>query len=109
MFLGVYTLEFHLPGSRSLKDRRQVVRRLKDRLRARHNLSIAEMERFAALRQRAGLILVSVANRRNVLETLFESVRREAESMVPGYVIETGQEIMEGCDGGIAGWEGDPP
>lgn len=108
MFLGVYTLELHLPGSRSLKDRRQVVRRLKDRLRARHNLSIAEMETLADLRQRAGLIFVSVANRKSILESLFESVFREAESMVPGYVTESGMEIMEGCDGGIAGWEGDP-
>ncbi len=109
MFLGIYSIELHLPEARSLKDRRQVVRRLKDRLRARYNLSIVEIESETSLRQRAGLMIVSVANTKNRLESLFETVFQEAESLVPGYVSETGLEIMEGCDGGIGGWQGELP
>jgi uncharacterized protein YlxP (DUF503 family) len=107
MTIGIYTLELHLPGSRSLKDRRQVLRRVKDRLRARHNLSIAELDEFGDLLQRAGLMIVAVAARREQLEKLFETVFNEILTMVPGEVMETGAEFMEGCDGGPAGWEGD--
>ncbi len=107
MTIGIYTLELHLPGARSLKDRRQVLRRVKDRLRARHNLSIAELGEHGDLWQRAGLMIVAVASRRDRLEKLFETVHGEVCSMVPGEVMETGIDFMEGCDGGNAGWEGE--
>lgn len=107
MTIGVYTLELHLPGSRSLKDRRQVLRRVKDRLRARHNLSIAELDEHCELWQRAGLMIVAVAARREGLEKLFETVHGEVCAMVPGEVMETGADFMDGCDGGAAGWEGE--
>ena len=107
MTIGVYTFELHLPQARSLKDKRQVVRRLKERLRARHNVAVAEMEEHANLWQRAGLVVVSVANQREPLVRLFEAIHREAELGVPGQVIETGSDYIEAADGGPGGWSGD--
>jgi uncharacterized protein len=107
MTVGVYTFEIHLPGARSLKDKRQVVRRLKDRLRSRHNVAVSEMEEHAGLWQRAAIAVVSIASRREVLEALFDAVHRETESQVPGEVIETGCDFIEASDGGPRGWEGD--
>ena len=98
MVIGVYTLEFHLPASRSLKDKRQVTRRLKDRLRARHNLSLVESEQFADLWQRGDLIIVSVATQRDALARLFEAVHREACAHVPGTVIEVGEDYIDGAE-----------
>lgn len=109
MTIGVYTFEIHLPGARSLKDKRQVLRRLKDRLRSHHNVAVAELEEHADLWQRAGLAVVSVASRRDVLVRLFEIIHREAEGQVPGQVIETGSEFIEGADGGPSGWNGEWP
>jgi uncharacterized protein YlxP (DUF503 family) len=43
MFVGVARLVIAIPGARSLKDRRQVVKSLKDRVRARLPVSIAEI------------------------------------------------------------------
>jgi uncharacterized protein len=102
--IGVYTFEVHLPTSRSLKDRRQVVRRIKDRLRAHHNVAVIELEEHAQLLQRAGIVVVSVASSRDALERLFETVRREAEQQIPGDLIETGMDFIEGSDGGPGGW-----
>lgn len=107
MTIGVFTFEVHLPAARSLKDKRQVVRRLKDRLRAHHNVAVSELPEHADLWQRAGLAVVSVASRREPLEQLFAGVLREAEREVPGSVIETGTDFIEGSDGGDAGWEGE--
>jgi uncharacterized protein YlxP (DUF503 family) len=43
MFIGVTRLVLQIPGARSLKDRRRVVKSLKDRLRARLPVSVAEV------------------------------------------------------------------
>mgnify|MGYP000205628410 CR=1 FL=1 len=43
MHVGVMRLVFHIPHARSLKDKRSVVRKFRDRIRARHDLSIAEV------------------------------------------------------------------
>ena len=104
MIIGVYTLELHLPMARSLKDKRQVVRRLKDRLRSRFNVAVAELNEHGDLWQRGGLIVVSVAEHRDPLARLFEAIRREAEALVPGNLIPGTTEFIESADGGAAGW-----
>lgn len=43
MFVGVGRVVIQLPGARSLKDRRRVVKSLKDRLRAKLPVSVAEV------------------------------------------------------------------
>ena len=43
MFVGVARQVLQIPGARSLKDRRRVVRSFKDRLRARLPVSVAEV------------------------------------------------------------------
>jgi len=44
MPIGLLTLEIHIPDARTLKDKRQVLRSLKDRLRSRFNVAIAELD-----------------------------------------------------------------
>jgi len=102
--IGLLTFDMHLPQSRSLKDKRQVLRSVKDRLRARHNVALCELEDGADVWQRASVAIVSVASRRNVLETLFETIVHETERSIPGSLIETGREFLEGADGGPGGW-----
>jgi uncharacterized protein YlxP (DUF503 family) len=43
MFIGVTRLVLQIPGARSLKERRRVVKSLKDRLRVRLPVSVAEV------------------------------------------------------------------
>ena len=105
MTIGLLTFEIHLPQSRSLKDKRQVLRSVKDRLRSRHNVALCELEDGADLWQRGSVAVVSVASRRDVLENLFESILRETEGHVPGHLVETGREFLEGADGGPRGWK----
>jgi uncharacterized protein YlxP (DUF503 family) len=102
--IGLLTVEIHLPQSRSLKDKRQVIRSVKDRLRAHHNVALCELEEDANVWQRASVAVVSVASRRDVLEHLFETIIRETEGRIPGHLVETGREFLEGSDGGPRGW-----
>jgi len=73
----------HLPYAQSLKDKRRVLKSLKDRLRSRHNISIAEVE-GQDVWQHAVLGIVSVADSRSHLERLFETILAEIESQIPG-------------------------
>ena len=103
MTIGVYTLELHLPGARSLKDKRQVFRRIKDRFRSRYNVAVSESAEHSNLWQRGEITLVSVSANRDSLVRLFESIFRDAESGVPGHVTERGPEFIESA-GGMETW-----
>ena len=59
--IGLCTIELFIAGSQSLKDKRQVLLSLKDRLRQKFNLSVAEVD-GQDLWQKAVLALACVAN-----------------------------------------------
>jgi uncharacterized protein YlxP (DUF503 family) len=61
IIVGLCTVELFIPESQSLKDKRQVLLSLKDRLREKFNLSVAEVD-GQDLWQKAVLGLVCVAN-----------------------------------------------
>ena len=105
MTIGLLTFEIHLPQSRSLKDKRQVLRSVKERLRARHNVAVSELEDDANVWQRASVAVVSIASRRDPLDVLFETIVREVEGQIPGHLVETGRDFLEAADGGPGGWE----
>jgi hypothetical protein len=91
--IGSILLEFFLPASQSLKDKRRVVRSLKDRLRNRFNVAVAEID-HQETHQRATLGVVSIANERLQIEQLFESVRAEVERNLPGDLVQAQIEIL---------------
>ena len=61
MVVGVCTIDLHLPGVGSLKGKRQVLLSLKERLRGKFNVSVAEVD-GNELWQRAVLGVACVAN-----------------------------------------------
>jgi uncharacterized protein YlxP (DUF503 family) len=79
VIVGVRTWELHLAACRSLKDKRHVLKSLKDRLHHRFNVSAAETA-HNDLWQRAELTVCVVSNDR----THAESVLREADRLVDG-------------------------
>ncbi len=81
MPVGVMTLDIHLPYSHSLKEKRAVLRKIRDRLRARFNVAVAELD-HEDVWQEATLGVVSVSNSRPLLEGLFRQVLAEAESVL---------------------------
>ena len=75
--IAFLTLEVRVEGAQSLKDKRQVVRSLKDRLRAHFNVAVSELD-HNDLWQRATLGVVSISDSRDYLEGLMNKVEREA-------------------------------
>jgi uncharacterized protein len=75
--IAFLTLELRIEAAHSLKDKRQVVRSLKDRLRAHFNVSVAELE-ASGLWNSATIGVVSVSSSRDYLEGLMRNVERHA-------------------------------
>ncbi len=78
MFVGVVRVELHIPAAQSLKDKRQVVRSLKDRIRDRVHAAVAEVD-HQELWQRAALGVAVVAADHGHATELLQSVRRIVE------------------------------
>ncbi len=79
--IGVLTLEMRLDHSHSLKDKRQVVKSLKDRLRHKHNVAVAEID-CQELWQRAVVAAVTVSGERSRAEQVLQSVEQDASAML---------------------------
>lgn len=75
--IAFLTLELHIEAAQSLKDKRQVVRSLKDRLRAHFNVAVAELDP-SSLWNRATLGIVSISDSRDYLDGLMKNVERHA-------------------------------
>jgi uncharacterized protein YlxP (DUF503 family) len=84
MTIALLSVELYLPMSQSLKDKRMVLRRLKDRLGAM-NVAVAEVA-HQDLWQRAGLGVVTVATSDDMAEQTLTSVLREIDRLEPGLV-----------------------
>jgi uncharacterized protein YlxP (DUF503 family) len=74
------TLEIRIEHAQSLKDRRQVVRSLKDQLKQSFNISVAEMDE-AVTWQSATIGVVAISGSRSYLHGLIEEVERAARRM----------------------------
>jgi uncharacterized protein YlxP (DUF503 family) len=84
MTVALLSLELFLPMSQSLKDKRMVLRRLKDRLGAL-NVAVAEVA-HQDVWQRAGLGVVTVASSDSVAEETLTSALDTIERLEPGLV-----------------------
>jgi uncharacterized protein YlxP (DUF503 family) len=92
MVIGVLSVELHVPGSRSLKDKRMVLRRIKDRLK-KFNVAVAEVE-HQDLWQRAALAVVTVSSHEQHADRELAAVADEIDRVEPGLVTRTEVEFM---------------
>ena len=84
--IGVLTLDIHIEDAHSLKDKRHVVKGLKDRLRSRFNVSVAEID-AQEMWQRGVVAAVTVSGDRKRAESVLQSVEREAENILGGMLV----------------------
>lgn len=92
--MGLLTIELHFPYSRSLKEKRVVVKAIKDRLRKRFNAAVAETG-YQELWQRAVLSAVTVSSERQGLETLLQAMARDTEERHPSEIVDVYFELID--------------
>ena len=79
MFIGVLTLELHIHEANSLKEKRMVVNSMLDRIRARFNVSAAQIDNHD-LWNRATLAVAVVSNDQVTVNRVLNHVRDLAET-----------------------------
>jgi uncharacterized protein YlxP (DUF503 family) len=79
MFVGTVRIELHLPAATSLKDKRSIVRGLKDRIRQRVHAAVAEVD-HQDLWQRAALGVAVVSGEARQVGEMLQSVRNLVDS-----------------------------
>jgi len=92
--IGVLTLELRIDSSHSLKEKRHVVQSLKERLRHKFNISVAEIA-HQDLWQRATVAAVTVSSDRENAEKVLRSVEDEAAGLVGSALVEATVEWIE--------------
>lgn len=93
MVVGVCTVELFIPESQSLKDKRQVLHSLKDRLRGKFNLSVAEVD-GQDLWQKAVLGMACVANENGHVEQVLEQALNVIKSMPIVELVRVHRELL---------------
>ena len=92
MKVAVLSLELHLPYAQSLKEKRMVLRRVKDRLR-KFNVAVAEVAHQDTW-QRAGLAVVAVSTSTVHVERELASAEDEIERVEPGLITRSSIEVL---------------
>ncbi|MEM7416377.1 MAG: DUF503 domain-containing protein [Gemmatimonadota bacterium] len=86
MVVSSQSWELSLPGCRSLKEKRSIVRSLKDRLRAKFNVSVAETA-FQDRVDRAQLSVALVASDGRMAESVLDKTDRFVESHADALIV----------------------
>jgi uncharacterized protein YlxP (DUF503 family) len=93
MPVGLLTLELHIQHAQSLKDKRQVLRSLKDRLRAKFNVAVAELEHHDKW-QRSVVGIVTISGEEQHVEESLQQVLAEADVILGPVLISHAVEII---------------
>jgi uncharacterized protein YlxP (DUF503 family) len=94
MPIAFLTLELHIEAAQSIKDRRQVVRSMKDHLRTSFNVAVAEMD-GAELWNRATIGIVSISASRDYLDGLMKNVEDAATRIANNHGAQLADSFME--------------
>lgn len=92
--VGVLTMELQLSEAHSLKDKRHTVKGLKDRLRSKFNVAVAEID-YQDLWQRSLIAAVTVSGDHGHAEQVLQLVERDAASMLGPLLVGTTVEWIE--------------
>ncbi len=80
MIVGTLRVELVVYEAMSLKDKRRVIKSLKDRLSNQHNVSVAEVDALDS-RQRAVLGIAMVTNERRFAESCLSRIIEQIRSV----------------------------
>ena len=83
MIVAVALFELHIPHAQSLKDKRHVVKSLRDRIRSRFEVAANEVG-LQDVHQRARLAVALIADRNDSADSLLDTIQRFVETNSDG-------------------------
>ena len=100
IFVGVLRMVWTVPGARTLKDRRQAVVSLRDRLRHRYDVTFAEVDR-SNRPTRQVVVLTTAGNDGALIRTIFDKI--------VGFVGRSGRVVVSSVDVEVFRWHPEVP
>lgn len=97
MPVGLLTLEIHISDAQSLKDKRHVLRSLKDRLRAHFNVAVSELD-HQDLWQRSRVGVVTISGDGKHLEESVQAIAAESERILGRDLVSSQIEYFEDAE-----------
>jgi uncharacterized protein len=94
MPIAFLTLDLRIEAAQSLKDKRQVLRSVKDRLRGSFNVSVAELDP-SNIWNSATIGVVSISDSRDYLDGLMKNVERTATRIANNHGAEIADSFVE--------------
>ncbi|HEY4902726.1 MAG TPA: DUF503 domain-containing protein [Candidatus Sulfotelmatobacter sp.] len=94
MPIAFLTLDLRIEAAQSLKDKRQVVRSIKDRLRASFNVSVAELD-ASNIWNSATIGVVSISDSRDYLDGLMKKVEHQATRIANNHGADIADSFVE--------------
>ena len=88
MVIGYLELDIHFPHARSLKDKRKELAGLKDRIRQKHNVALAELD-FQDVWQRTKIGVVTLNSHQTIVEQVLSRIRSDVFEHVNGEVLDS--------------------
>ncbi|MBI2882506.1 MAG: DUF503 domain-containing protein [Candidatus Methylomirabilis oxyfera] len=93
MTVGTCRVELHLAGNTSLKGKRRVVKGIKDRIRGRFNVSVAEVDRLNEW-QRATLGIACISNNARLVDETLTKVVNLIEADADALILDYGIDLV---------------
>lgn len=104
MVVGVCRISLFFPGSRSLKDKRQGLRRILERLRAKFSAACAEV-RYQDTWQRADLGIAVVSNESEHARSMLDAMTSLIEGLYVAQIVDRQLELLHYGDDEALGGE----
>ncbi len=92
MFIGVLHVQLFIGTSNSLKSKRQVIKRLKDRIRAKFNVSVSETAEFEKW-QKAVIGIACIGGDKKYINGILSRVRDLIDAYTLAELIDIKMEI----------------
>ncbi len=93
MYIGILKIDIHVPYARSLKEKRQVVKKITDNLRNRFPASVAEVD-YMDMWQRAMIGVSLVSSDHKKLESIIDKISLFLETNFDCQIAEIEKEII---------------
>lgn len=87
MVIGFLYLDIHFPYCHSLKEKRKRLYSIRDRLKKRYNVALAEIDDQNKW-QRTKIGIVTLNNQKKIVESLFNKIIADAEGIIDGEILD---------------------
>ena len=91
--VGVKRVSFFMPENASLQDKRQIIRKLRDTIKERFNVSFAEVDEDEKL-QRSAIAVTMVSSNEELIRTAFTQISNLIESLAEVRVFNESNDVF---------------